>query len=533
MITVKNDLSSIEASSYALSIITISLGLPSEGGSPGRRSALVLSYGRDRPRPESGLVLHIPAGENWWRSRKRPPLTKPSYRWSGDRSIVFSEDCVYPFYYYLTAKEDAQDLSPHPGTETRTGGGNGIGSPLNEYLESIKKAVEEALHRQDLPHLYPAAWPNGEKLALFLTHDVDQIHDRELFRILADINHLRMTLTGKCKGSVPLCLSRMARSLLRPKAPLEDFRTLLDLERRHGFRSTFFLLEDRYWARHGSRYRFSDPETKRIADFIKDRGGELGVHGGFYSFNDPEAYKRSMRSFQANFGFTPRGVRNHLLRFSHPQTWRAHDEAGFLYDTTFGYADKPGFRARFAHPFAVFDDDRKKTLELTELPLVVMDGTLFRHMSLTRERARETVEGIIASSRKHGGLLTLLWHNNYFNEPEYASWQELYAELLCRIAELKPYCATGSEIASWWKKRRRVRIVTEEWAPGFWRGHLESPEAIRDLSLVVALPPRVPRIKVEGIPHTMTRGPRSARITFKSLHPRDRVEITFNGKEKK
>jgi hypothetical protein len=47
--------------------------------------------------------------------------------------------------------------------------------------------------------------------------------------------------------------------------------------------------------------------------------------------------------------------------------------------------------------------------------------------------------------------VSLLWHNNYFNEPEYAEWQWTYERLLERLAAQNPWCAPGAEIAAWWR----------------------------------------------------------------------------------
>ena len=102
-------------------------------------------------------------------------------------------------------------------------------------------------------------WPHGASFALFLSHDVDQIHDRELFRVLADVNHVRRRLLNGENGDVALAVRRIARSLLRPKPAALDVQTILNIEARHGFRSTWFLLHDKYWARQGSRYSFNRP----------------------------------------------------------------------------------------------------------------------------------------------------------------------------------------------------------------------------------------------------------------------------------
>ena len=59
-------------------------------------------------------------------------------------------------------------------------------------------------------------WPDKHPFGLFLSHDIDQIHDRELFRVLADLNHVRRIWTQGEKGSAALALRRVARALIAP-----------------------------------------------------------------------------------------------------------------------------------------------------------------------------------------------------------------------------------------------------------------------------------------------------------------------------
>ena len=68
-------------------------------------------------------------------------------------------------------------------------------------------------------------------------------------------------------------------------------------------------------------------------------------------------------------------------------------------------------------------------------------------MPAALEAAWQAIQPTIAA----GGLVSLLWHNNYFNEPEYWDWQMVYEELLARLAALNPWCATGAEINQWWR----------------------------------------------------------------------------------
>ena len=63
------------------------------------------------------------------------------------------------------------------------------------------------------------------------------------------------------------------------------------------------------------------------------------MHGGCYHFNNAALYRESIEAVERHFGVRPCGIRNHLLRFSGADTWRAQAEAGFAYDATYEHTD--------------------------------------------------------------------------------------------------------------------------------------------------------------------------------------------------
>lgn len=389
-----------------------------------------------------------------------------------------------------TADIEARLLSSMTGAPAASGGDQ-LGSI--PFLPTVDGRVGPSGH----PEFSLEAWPEGRPFALFLSHDVDQIHDREMFRIMADCNHMRRVLMHGEPGSLRLASSRIVRSLMRPKPVTQDFETLVNIEGRHGFRSTYFLLHDRYWARNGARYRISDPGIHEVGNLVKQAGHELAVHGGYYRFNDPIAYAESKEVIGRLFDCDPVGIRNHLLRFSYPETWRAQERAGFSYDATYGSSRTPGPRSQLPFPFWVFDRTHQRELDLLALPLTLMDTTLFRSLGRKGEEALEVALQIVRRVMDAGGLVSLLWHNNYFNEPEYRDWQWVYEELLAELARHRPWCGTGAEINYWWRARAALATRLDSTADG-WTLELNSPYRLRGLTLSVGPADLVSEIGLAG-----------------------------------
>ena len=291
-----------------------------------------------------------------------------------------------------------------------------------------------------------------------LSHDIDQVHDREMWRILADINHLRRMMLYKESGNARLAIRRIRRAMFKPKNAMRDFETILDIEARFGFRSTFFLLNDRYWARNGARFRLTDPPIGRIVRMIVSAGCEIGLHGGVCQLNNTDAYRRSRAEVENLAGEPVIGIRNHMLRFTGIETWRAQAEAGFEYDSTCNQRILEGLGIASNHPFLALSEDDQNVKELVELPLTLMDVTLFRSTRWKEAELIETAWRSIEPVINAGGLVTLLWHNNYFNEDEYKLWQVTYVELLRRLAVLNPWCAPGREIARTWHRMNMTNL---------------------------------------------------------------------------
>src|SRR6185503_2222031 len=155
------------------------------------------------------------------------------------------------------------------------------------------------------------------------------------------------------------------------------------VEARHGFKSAF------YWVAPARRsheydplYRLEDTigfegHQHRLAGVLRElvgRGHEIGVHGSYLSHRSVDELVRQRVAIEQAAGHPVSGIRQHFLRFDVRHTWRAQTQAGFVYDSTLGYNELPGFRAGVAAPFTPWDAERGRPHELLELPLTLMDG---------------------------------------------------------------------------------------------------------------------------------------------------------------
>ena len=92
-------------------------------------------------------------------------------------------------------------------------------------------------------------------------------------------------------------------------------------------------------------------------------------------------------------------------------TWQAYEFAGLNMDSTLTFAGHVGFRCGVCYPYTVYDVVNRKPLNVKEMPLIVMDGTLFEYMRLSQDEALEVCKKLSQRCRRYNGDFVFLWHN--------------------------------------------------------------------------------------------------------------------------
>ena len=123
------------------------------------------------------------------------------------------------------------------------------------------------------------------------------------------------------------------------------------------------------------------------------------------------------------------GGRMHYLRWEHPSTLQAWNDAGMTYDSTLSYADLPGFRCGTCFEYPAFNALTQQKLKIRIRPLIAMECTIIadRYMGLGYgAEAENKFAGLKDTCRRGSGCFTLLWHNSHFsNQADFKMYQKV------------------------------------------------------------------------------------------------------------
>jgi len=300
------------------------------------------------------------------------------------------------------------------------------------YLSQHRNVFEPQVSKFLIENGLDVKYPEEKKFAVCLTHDIDVLYFQKL-----------VTLFDGCKslfnGQIE-SFSRMLRSLINNKYnPWWNIREIMKLEEKYNAKSSFYFLTlDRNEVDFNFNIEDLEPELK----YIIDKGWEVGLHGGFEAYNNLEKIIEKKRRLEKVLNKKVVGYRNHYLKFKVPDTWEVLCKAGFKYDTTFGYADCVGFRNGMCHPFKPFNIQTDREIDILEIPLIIMDNTLFDKMRLDMAEAWKIIKLLIDAVEKYNGVITILWHNTYMVNDKLG----LYEKILKYCANKDAWMTSGEEI---------------------------------------------------------------------------------------
>lgn len=286
------------------------------------------------------------------------------------------------------------------------------------YIETLMKDIDDSVVF------------DSKSFKCIPTHDIDSL--KKWNGIKDVLEHAWLGI--KQKGFF-YCLYNLFAGILSllglRKDDNDTIEELMELSEQYGFQSYFFFITGGK-TKHEQRYSFQKDVKPNMISEIKQRGHYLGLHPSYNSYNNTDIFNSEVEALKQYS--VPKYGRQHYLRFEVPITWQLWEKANFEWESTVGFADRLGFRSGTCQAYRVFDIEKKCTLNLKEMPLLIMDQTLINYLKLSPKEALKQSINILETVKEHKGNFVILWHNANLRGSEFGRYKWVYESLLKQCA---------------------------------------------------------------------------------------------------
>ena len=275
---------------------------------------------------------------------------------------------------------------------------------------------------QVIQRVWPQLVLKQHKFSIKVSHDVDRPSYAytpwlSIGRIMVDDlikdNKIRTLVTTPY-------LKLTTHMQLHSADPYNAFDWLMDVSEKNNLKSAFYFICGRTDASKDADYEPEHPAIRQLMRRIHSRGHEIGLHPSYNTYQCPAMIQneaKRLKKICTEEGIVQPlwGGRMHYLRWEHPTTLQAWNDADMDYDSTLGYADHPGFRCGSCFEYPAFNPITQQLLAIRIRPLIVMEVTIIESAYLglgAGDKALNRILKLKAVCYRVNGCFTLLWHNS-------------------------------------------------------------------------------------------------------------------------
>jgi hypothetical protein len=416
-------------------------------------------YGNDIKRLNSGIVIRTNKQDTVWEELIKGLIS------DADINGIVSFDIINAIGYFLNdslnkdlpaGSFDSHDrLIFHESGQYKL---NIAGFPIiNVYIAFLRSLFERVFPSKGLP-----MWPDGKKMALGLSHDVDNPDKYTIFK--TPFINRKASLKNNLYIVLRKAYSAMQYLFDKNRDNYWLFKEIMDEEEKYGFRSVFYFASVNAFDEYGSIYDvYYDINSQKFKQLFRDilaRGFEIGLHSSYNAFTDINHFKKEKSKLDSLCGIEVKGLRHHYWHTGKyvEATLEMHESAGFEYDSSLAFNEELGFRRNIALPYYPWSDTLKRPLKTMQLPVFCMDGNCF-YKSVGVEEAASKVKSYIDIIKQYSGLGLIDWHDrtSYPKNSEFMNWGKCYLKILEYLSSEKDIWVTSPvEIYTWLKNREEA-----------------------------------------------------------------------------
>ena len=350
---------------------------------------------------------------------------EPTIDEDNDR-IVINSDIIGASFFLLTRLEELlntcnkDDHGRFPDQECFLIKYNLHKRPLiNEYINLLKYFIESTTETE---------LKYKKNYSVSISHDVDEIF--QLFPIKNFIKTLGADLIHRKSLSLAInTFVTLIKSIFNKKNdPFYTYQYLMNTSEKYGLQSEFYFIPS-LKGEPDFRYNINDKAVIKIIENILERKHIFGIHPSYSTFKNPDQLKKEKRRLEEVSNHKVTCGRQHFLRFHNPETWQHWDNLGLEQDSSVGFIDHAGFKTGICYEHKVFDVINRKTLNLTNRPLTVMEVALKR-VEITPEEFKNEILELAKITSSYNGDFMLLWHNNNLNNYYWKKIGTKYEEII-------------------------------------------------------------------------------------------------------
>jgi peptidoglycan/xylan/chitin deacetylase (PgdA/CDA1 family) len=288
-------------------------------------------------------------------------------------------------------------------------------------------------------------WWGQKAFGVCLSHDVDHILKNG--NLVAACRHTLAIIFRfhNCKKAFHYIKNYFQNRRDYTKDPYWTFNYIVRLEKEYNLNSSFYFMASAA-SDPDIRYDIHDRRVRELISELEAHGCEVGYHGSLRSYNNKKIMDAEKKSLDGIVSNKPYGCRQHYMKYQIPFTWRYQQQSGILYDTTLSYAEHEGFRCGMCFPYKPYDIIEDKVLDIWEIPLIIMEGTLQSTMyrNLPPEEGLKRIKNMIETAKRHQGVFSILWHNSSFDY-NWEGWGYVFEETMKYLVKSNCLSLSGRE----------------------------------------------------------------------------------------
>lgn len=306
---------------------------------------------------------------------------------------------------------------------------------VNYYFDILKTALEKSYSTS-------IHFQAKEPLSVFLSHDIDKCE------------------TAWLEGGYHLLKNRKIRPIfklllqkLKGKDAWFNLDDILSEDKKMGGKSTFYFLASSETVDNvkNADYSIKTKKYREIQQKIVAAGSEVGIHGSYGTSKDANKLQHEIRQMDVEIV----GNRFHYLHFIPNESLPILEQSKIMYDSSLGFAEEIGFRHGICHPFHLYDLEYNCQSKIVEIPLMVMDTTLFQsnYLHVKPEEAQRLIVELLEEVAVFHGIFSILWHNNAYSDIKFGAWKKGYHLFVESLSNRETCFKTGSELAQEYNNR--------------------------------------------------------------------------------